>query len=100
VIAIAWLDRLPRTRRSTANEGAERAWFYIAIWTAVPAQLTAWAMWRLGQHLEMSGAALAQLRLLAFVAVAAFFIALGFTGRLGRTTRLYVAQRNQPAHAE
>jgi hypothetical protein len=90
VILVAWFDRLPRTRRSTANEGAERAWFYIAIWTTVPAQLTAWAMWRLGSSLGWSGVELARARLIAFVAVAALFIWLGAAGRLGRTTRLYV----------
>jgi hypothetical protein len=99
VVGVVWLDRLPRTRRSTANEGAERAWFYIAIWTAVPAQLIAWVMWRLGPQLGLSGIGLARARLIAFVAVAALFISLGAAGRLGRTTRWYVASRKEQAQA-
>jgi hypothetical protein len=93
VVGAAWLDLVPRARRSTANEGAERAWFYVAIWTVVPSQVIAWAMWRLGSRLGMTGTALGQVRLISFVAVAALFIYLGAAGRLGRTTRCYIARR-------
>jgi hypothetical protein len=87
VAGAAWLDWLPRVRRSTANEGSERAWFYIAIWTVVPAQVMGWTMWRLGPRLGLTGAALARARLGTFVIVAALFVTLGVAGMLGRTKR-------------
>jgi hypothetical protein len=91
VVATAWLDLLPRTRRSTAHEGVERAWFYVAIWIVVPSQLTAWVMWRLASRLGLTGIALAQARLVAFAAVVGIFTWLGVTGRLPRTARHVLA---------
>lgn len=88
VIATA-LDITPRARRSTAHEGAERAWFYVAIWMVVPSQVAAWAMWRLGPRLGLAGHQLDLARLIAFLSVTAFFALLGATGRLGRTDRYY-----------
>lgn len=92
----AYFDLVPRAKRSTANEGAERAWFYVAIWTVVPSQIVAWAMWRLGSRMGIDATTLAQLRLGAFVAVTAFFIWMGLRGYLGRTTRCYIAKREAP----
>jgi hypothetical protein len=96
VVLAAVLDWVPRARRSTANEGAERAWFYVAIWTVVPSQLVGWAVWRLGSRIDFAGLALARFRLAAFVAVSIFFIWMGLKGYLGRTTRCYIAKRECP----
>jgi len=87
VVLAAVLDILPRSRRSTQGEGSERAWFYVAIWTVVPAQLAGWAMWRMGRHFAFPGQQLTLARLSAFVLVAACFFSLGVWGRLGRTSR-------------
>jgi hypothetical protein len=92
VVAATIFDLTPRARRSTKNEGAERAWFYVAIWTVVPSQLAGWAMWRLGPRLGLAGRELDLARLAAFASVAAFFIFLGAVGRLGRTDRYYDAE--------
>jgi hypothetical protein len=92
VVLAAALDVLPRTRQSTLSEGSERAWFYVAIWTVVPAQLAGWAMWRMGRHFAFSGGRLALARLSAFVLVAACFFSLGALGRLGRTSRYVVLE--------
>ena len=40
------LDWTPRARRDTFGEGAERAWFYVSIWTVVPTQVINWGAWR------------------------------------------------------
>lgn len=95
VVAVAALDRLPRTRRSIRDEGAERGWFYIGVWTAVISQLAGWAMWRLGGRLGLEPRALTWARLGVFVAVSATVCALGLAGRLPRTERYTV-----PAGAE
>ena len=87
VILAAALDLLPRTKRSTRGEGIERAWFYVAIWTVVPAQLAGWAMWRMGRYFALSGQRLTLARLAAFALVAACFFSFGVWGRLGRTDR-------------
>jgi hypothetical protein len=97
IVLAAWLDLVPRARRSTAVEGAERAWFYVAIWTVVPSQLVGWAVWRLGSRMHLQGLALARFRLVAFLAVTAFFIWMGLKGHLGRTTRCYIAKKESPA---
>ena len=86
VLATAF-DWTPRARRSTANEGAERAWFYVAIWTVVPAQLTGWAMWRLGSRMQFTASELAWARLGATLLVAAVLVILGIKGKLPRTER-------------
>jgi len=90
VIAGTALDITPRARRSTRNEGAEKAWFYIAVWTVVPTQIGGWAMWRLGKHFALSASSLNDLRLLTFLAVAGLFFTLGVLGRLPRTARYYL----------
>lgn len=100
VVAATIFDFTPRARRSTKCEGAERAWFYVAIWTVVPSQLAGWAMWRLGPHLGLAGRQLDLARLAAFASVAAFFIFLGAVGKLGRTGRYYEANMENPATAE
>ena len=101
VLATA-LDWTPRARRSTRNEGAERAWFYVAIWTVVPVQLVAWAAWRLGGRLGLEGTELAQMRLAVFVVATAVLVILGVKGILPRTAR-YRAEEQMaasPARAE
>jgi hypothetical protein len=86
VLATAF-DLTPRARRSTANEGAERGWFYVAIWTVVPAQLTGWATWRLGSRMEFSSDELTWVRLGTTVLVATAIFTLGVLGKLPRTER-------------
>jgi hypothetical protein len=95
------LDWTPRARRSTAGEGAEKAWFYVGIWTVVPAQVAAWAAWRLGGRLGMAALPLGRLRLAVFLAVAGLFAALALGGRMPRTGR-YHARRGElvPATGE
>lgn len=92
VVLATWMDWIPRTRRSTAHEGAERAWFYVAIWTAVASQLAGWVIWRLGARLGMGAMEPAGFRLAAFLAVAGIFVLLGLGGKLGRTPRYYAEQ--------
>jgi len=91
IVAVAALDRLPRVRRSIRGEGAERAWFYVGVWTAVLSQLAAWGLWRLAPRLGLAGAALMRLRLAGFLGVSAAILALGLAGRLPRTRRVHVA---------
>ncbi len=92
-VLATWMDWMPRTRRSTAHEGAERAWFYVAIWTVVASQLASWALWRLGDRLGIGATELARIRLVAFLTVAWTFVQLGLEGKLGRTARYYAEQR-------
>ena len=89
VVAATWLNWTPRARRSTRGEGAERAWFYVAIWTVVPAQVAGWAMWRLGRWLALPPGELNATRLAVFVFTTALFFALGALARLPRTQRYY-----------
>ncbi len=91
VIATA-LDLTPRARRSTRNEGVEKGWFYVAIWTVVPTQLAGWAMWRMGKHFDLSTTGLDHLRLATFLIVAGAFFALGWLGKLPRTQRYYIPE--------
>jgi len=90
VLATA-LDFTPRARRSTRNEGAERAWFYVAVWTVVPAQLAAWAAWRLGGRAGLEPMPLAWLRFCVFFGVAAALLWMGIRERLPRTGRYEAA---------
>ena len=90
------LDLTPRARRTTRSEGAERAWFYVAAWTVVPAQLVAWAAWRLGGPLGLDAATLSWLRFAAFFGVTVALLWFGFAGRLPRTER-YVGAEGAPA---
>lgn len=91
IILATVLDFTPRARRSTSNEGVEKGWFYVAVWTVVPTQLAGWAMWRLGKHFALSSAKLNDLRLLTFLIVAAIFFVLGLLGKLPRTKRYYLS---------
>lgn len=93
VLATA-LDITPRARRSTRNEGAEKAWFYVAIWTVVPTQLAGWAMWRLGGRFGLTGSGLDDARLLTFLMVTGIFLTLGLAGKLPRTDRYHLPEVN------
>ncbi|HWG36856.1 MAG TPA: hypothetical protein VN690_03985 [Terriglobales bacterium] len=92
IVAIAAIDRLPRVRRSIRGEGAERAWFYVGVWTAVISQLAAWGLWRLAPRLGFAGVSLMWLRLAGFLSVSAGVLALGLAGILPRTQRYYIAE--------
>jgi hypothetical protein len=81
------VDITPRARRSTLQEGAERAWFYVAIWTIVPAQVVAWGAWRLGRFMSIDPHSLAYVRFGVFTIVTTAMLALGLKGALPRTAR-------------
>lgn len=100
VAAATWGDWVPRAKRSTRDEGAERAWFYVAIWTVVPAQAVGWGVWRLGGRLALEGLALARLRLAAFLVVTCILFYLGLKGRLPRTARYYSPEGARPGARE
>ena len=87
IVLATVFDLTPRARRSTRNEGAERAWFYVAAWVVVPAQLAAWAAWRLGWRLGLQPVRLAWVRSAAFFGVAILVAWLGIAERLPRTGR-------------
>jgi len=89
VVLATLLDLTPRARRSTVNEGAEKAWFYVAIWTVVPTQVVSWAAWRLGGAVGLDAVLLTRLRLLFFCVVAGITLYLALLGRLPRTRRFY-----------
>ncbi|MGH9796303.1 MAG: hypothetical protein ACRD5G_16165 [Candidatus Acidiferrales bacterium] len=93
------LDFTPRAKHSTRYEGAERAWFYVAIWTVVPTQLAAWAAWRLAGALGFAGIGLAQARFSVFLACAALFFVLGLRGILPRTARYHAVEGAEPVPA-
>jgi hypothetical protein len=99
VVLATALDFTPRARRSTLCEGAERAWFYVAVWTVVPSQLAAWAAWRLGGRLGLEAMPLAWLRSAAFFSVAVLFLALGVAERLPRTARYEEEEPAAPAES-
>jgi hypothetical protein len=90
VVLATILDITPRARRSTRGEGAEKGWFYVAVWTVVPTQLASWAMWRLGRFLDLSTTSLGHLRLATFLIVAGAFFVLGCLGKLPRTERYHI----------
>jgi hypothetical protein len=92
IVIATVLDFTPRARRSTRNEGVEKGWFYVAIWTVVPTQLASWAMWRLGRFFTVSPQGLDHLRLATFLIVAGIFFTLGLLGKLPRTQRHYVPE--------
>jgi len=100
IIAATAFNWTPRARRSVQNEGAERAWFYVGVWTAVFTQIAAWGMWRLGPALGLAGANLVRARLVAFLLVSAGLLALGLAGKLPRTARYHYSESGelQPAH--
>jgi hypothetical protein len=87
IILATALDLTPRAKRSTRNEGAERGWFYVAVWTVVPAQLAAWAAWRLGGRMGLETMPLAWLRFAVFFGVTVAALLLGHAERLPRTER-------------
>ncbi len=89
VVLAAVLDWIPRAKRSTFGEGAERAWFYVAIWTVVPTQVVNWAAWRLGKYMALEPLPLARVRLAVCLVATAFFLMLGYLQKLPRTTRYY-----------
>ncbi len=96
VVAATAMNLTPRARRSTIGEGAEKAWFYVGIWTVVPAQVAAWGAWRLGGRLGLLPLALNRFRLAVFLAVTAAFCFAGLVGRLPRTTRYYASGGGEP----
>lgn len=96
VASATLLDMTPRARRSTANEGAEKAWFYVAVWVVVPTQVASWAAWRLGGAWALDGLDLARLRLLILCAVAFTALYLAVSGKLPRTRRYYVIPKAGP----
>jgi hypothetical protein len=95
------LNWTPRARRSTINEGAEKAWFYVGIWTVVPAQVAAWGAWRLGGGLGWPPLALGLFRFIVFAVMTAIFLLLCLKGKLPRTRRYYAsAHALAPAGSE
>jgi hypothetical protein len=100
IVAATALDLTPRAKRSTRHEGAERAWFYVAMWTVVPSQLAGWAVWRLGGSLHMEAAPLAWVRFTLFYAIATVIFVLGARGILPRTNRYHLIQAEPAAPAE
>jgi hypothetical protein len=87
----AFLNWVPRARRSTINEGTEKAWFYVAVWTVVPAQVAAWAAWRFGSSLNLAPGELNLMRLAVFLLAGVVFFVLGAKGRLPRSKRFSLA---------
>jgi hypothetical protein len=87
VVAGTLLNITPRARRSTVSEGAEKGWFYVAIYTVVPTQVACWAAWRTGGAMGLEVMALARLRLLVFLVVGGLFFYLSLRGRLPRAQR-------------
>lgn len=94
VVAGTLLNWTPRARRSTIGEGAEKAWFYVGIWTVVPAQIAAWGAWRLGGRLGLPPLTLGRFRLTVFLVVAGLFYLGSLRGKLPRTSRYYVSASN------
>ncbi len=92
IVLIAFLNRVPRARRRTLNEGAEKAWFYVAIWTVVPTQAVAWGAWRLGSRFEFEKLELNYLRLAVFVLMGLTFLLLGIREKLPRSKRFYFTE--------
>jgi hypothetical protein len=92
VVLATILNFTPRAARSTRDEGAEKGWFYVAVWTVVPTQLAGWAMWRLGKYFDLSPASLGHVRLLTFLIVAGAFFALGLLGKLPRSQRYHIPE--------
>jgi hypothetical protein len=91
VVVGTLFDVTPRARRTTLQEGAERAWFYVALWTIVPAQVVAWGAWRFGRFMDLDALPLAYVRFVVFTVVTVALLALGLRGRLPRTARYYEA---------
>ncbi len=94
IVLATFFDWTPRARRSTLNEGAEKAWFYVAIWTVVPTQVAAWGAWRLGSRLHLDSHSLNNLRLTTFMIVGAILLLLGIRGKLPRSQRYYISRQS------
>ena len=92
VVLATFLDLTPRAKRSTKNEGAEKGWFYVAIWTVVPTQVAAWGAWRLGSRLDMTSYQLDCVRLAVFLLVGAALFLLCLRGKLPRSGRFYLQE--------
>ncbi len=90
IVLATFLDWTPRARRSTKNEGAEKAWFYVAIWTVVPTQVAAWAAWRLGHRLDLDFYQLNHVRLTVFLLTGIILFLLGARAKLPRSRRFYL----------
>jgi len=90
----AW-NITPRARRTTINEGAERAWFYVAIWVVSITQTVSWAVWRLGAAMGLVGTLHAQVGLVIVAAVGGGLFYLGARGILPRTQRYYYPEDAQ-----
>jgi hypothetical protein len=103
VLATA-LNFTPRARRTTLNEGAERAWFYVAIWVVAPTQTLSWLVWRNGARLGLFGEELGRANLLAVLLVGGTLFFLGLRGILPRTARFYFPEpppsSREPAREE
>lgn len=95
IVVATLLDWTPRARRSTRNEGREKGWFYVAVWTVVPTQIAAWAMWRVGSRFGLSGSALDHARLITFLVFAGVFFALGAMGKLPRSERYALPEKGK-----
>jgi hypothetical protein len=100
IVVATWLNLTPRARRSTLNEGAERAWFYVAIWVVVPTQSVSWAVWRFGQKFGLHGAELGRANLLAVLLVGGLLAWLALRGLLPRTARYYFPESPSSAEAQ
>lgn len=92
IVLAAFLNAVPRARRSTTGEGAEKAWFYVAIWTVVPTQVAAWGAWRLGSRFGLGRPELDYVRLAVFIAVCMIFLTMGVRGKLPRSGRFHLAR--------
>ncbi len=90
VILATVFNWTPRARRTTIYEGAEKAWFYVGIWTVVPAQVAIWGAWRLGGRLGLGPLALGRFRFGVFLFVAGIFFLMGLKQRLPRTGRYHI----------
>jgi hypothetical protein len=89
IVLLTAFNCTPRARRSTKNEGAEKAWFYVAIWTVVPTQVLAWAAWRLGGKMDLGPLELNSLRFLVFIIAGSILFFMGLKGKLPRSERFY-----------
>ena len=87
IILATIMNITPRARRSVRDDGAEKAWFYLAVWVVAPTQVAAWTMWRMGRFMGLSGESLNLLRLGTFVLVSLLFFTLGYLEKLPRTRR-------------
>jgi hypothetical protein len=92
IVLMTALNLTPRAKRSTKNEGAEKAWFYVGIWTIVPTQVAAWAAWRLAGKFHFPPEGLNQLRLTVFILVGAVLLLMGIRGKLPRSQRFYLPE--------